>query len=199
MEIICVKCGLVHTNRATEYLTDRLCCYDTVRLVNYRIDEKLKTEYDKLYPLPCDCGSVITNQEPNKLCCRFTLVYAANGLMDKVEYEVEKDNHWGAKEKGITPIYKKYISLEDMDTINRMVRGERVKMKKQGQGEYVIQLDCAKVLFSKNIWAKGFYAFLYINGWHDMYLERATIKEHAQRIGRKLACMFTHNNLAGRI
>jgi hypothetical protein len=114
--------------------------------------------------------------------------------MDKVEYEVERDNHQEAKEKGVTPVFKKNISLKDMDTINRMVRGERVKMEKQGEREYVIRLDCAKVVFTKNVWAKGFYAFLYIDNWDDRYLERTTIKEHAQQIGRKLACMFTHNN-----
>ena len=192
MKIICTKCGLVHTNRATEHLTDRLCCYDTVRLVSFEIEEKLKAEYAKLYPRPCICGSVITNQEPEKLCCRFTLVYHTNGLMDKVKYEVEKDNHREAKEKGVTPVFKKHVSIKDMDTINKMARGERVKMERQGERDYVIRLDCAKVVFTKNVWAKGFYAFLYIDNWDDRYLERTTIKEHAQQIGRKLACMFTH-------
>ena len=197
MKIICTKCGLVHTSRATEHLTDRLCCYDTVRLASYEIEEKLKAEYAKLYPLPCDCGSVITNQEPNKLCCRFSLVYATNGLMDKVEYEVEKDNHREAKEKGITPIFKKHVSLKDMDTINRMVRGEKVKMErrgKPGERDYIIRLDYAKVVFTKSVGLEGFYAFLYVNGWQEDYYNRMTIKEHAQQIGRKLACMFTHNN-----
>jgi hypothetical protein len=192
MKIICTKCGLVHTNRATERLTDRFCCYDTVRLVSFEIEEKLKAEYAKLYPLPCNCGSTITNKEPDKLCCRFTLIYHANGIMDKVEYEVEKDNHQEAKEKGVTPVFKKHIGIKDMDIINRMLRGERVKMERQGERDYVIRLDCAKVLFTKSIWARGFYAFLYIDKWDEGYLERATIKEHAQQIGMKLACMFTH-------
>ena len=192
MKIICTKCGLVHTNRATEHLTDRLCCYDTVRLASYEIEEKLKAEYAKLYPLPCNCGSMITNKEPDKLCCRFTLMYSTNGLAGLVEYEVEKDNHREAKEKGVTPVFKKHIGIKDMDTINRMVRGERVKMERQGERDYVIRLDCAKVVFTKNVWAKGFYAFLYIDKWDDRYLACMTIKEHAQQIGRKLACMFTH-------
>lgn len=196
MKIICTGCGLVHTNRATDHLTDRLCCYDTVRLASYEIEEKLKAEYDKLYPLTCNCGSVITDKEPDKLCCRFTLVYAANGLMDKVEYEVEKDNHREAKEKGITPVYKKHVSIKDMDTIYKMVRGEAFP-KKKGYGsndglEYTVTLGCAKVCFHKSIWGGGFLAFLYINGWHEDYYDRMTIKEHARQIGRKLACMFTH-------
>lgn len=192
MKIICTKCGLVHTNRATEHLTDRLCCYDMVRLVSFRIEEKLKAEYAKLYPLPCNCGSMITNKEPDKLCCRFTLVYHTNSLRDKVEYEVERGNHQEAKEKGVTPVFKKHVSLKDMDTINRMVRGERVKMERQGERDYVIRLDCAEVVFTKSVWEKGFYAFVYTNKWDDRHLERMTIKEHAQQIGMKLACMFTH-------
>jgi hypothetical protein len=192
MKIICTKCGLVHTSRTTDHLTDRLCCYDTVRLVSFEIEEKLKAEYAKLYPLPCDCGSMITNKEPEKLCCRFTMVYHTNGLMDKVGYEVERDNHREAKGKGITPVFKKHVSIKDMDTINRMVRGERVKMERSREREYVIRLDCAKVVFTKNVWAKGFYAFLYIDGWDDRGLWCMTMKEHAQQIGRKLACMFTH-------
>ncbi len=194
MKIICTKCGLVHNNRATEHLKDRLCCYDTVRLVNYEVDEKVKAAYAKLFPLPCNCGSTITNKEPDKLCCRFTLIYHTNGLMDKVEYEVERDNHREAEEKGVTPVFKKHVSLKDMDIINKMVRGERVKKERQGERDYVIRLDCAKVVFTKNVWAKGFYAFLYIDGWDDRGLWCMTMKEHAQQIGRKLACMFTHNN-----
>ena len=196
MKIICTKCGLVHSNRATEHLKDRLCCYNTVRLITYEIDEKVKAEYAKLFPLPCGCGSMITTQEPEKLCCRFTLVYATNGLKDKIEYEVEKDNHQEAKEKGIKPIFKSPTSIKDMEIIFKMARGETVKKKKErgqwGQRDYTIELDCARVLFHKAAWGKGFTAFLYINGWEDTHLERMTMKEHAQQIGMKLSCMFTN-------
>lgn len=195
MKIICTKCGLVHNSRATEHLKDRLCCYNTVRLVGYEIEEKVKAEYAKLYPLPCNCGSVITSQEPDKLCCRFTLIYAAHGITDKAEYEVERDNHQEAKEKGIEPIFKSITSKGDMEIIHRMVKGEAVKMEKKrdyGRNEYTIHLDCAKVVFTKSMWGKGFYAFLYINGWDDRHLERKSIKEHAKQIGMELACMFTN-------
>lgn len=196
MKIICTKCGLVHNSRATEHLKDRLCCYNTVRLVGYEIEEKVKAEYAKLYPLPCNCGSVITNQEPDKLCCRFTLIYATHGITDKAEYEVERDNLQEAKEKGIEPIFKSITSKGDMEIIHRMARGETFS-KKQGYVcnncfEYVVELDCAKVCFRKAVWGKGFHAFLYINGWEDAYLERMSMKKHAQQIGRKLACMFTN-------
>lgn len=196
MEIICTKCGLVHTSRATDHLTDRLCCYNTVRMVNYEIEERIKSEYAKLFPLPCGCGSTITSQEPEKLCCRFTLVYAAWGVTDKAEYEVEENNHREAEEKGIKPIFKSLTSIKDMEIIFKMARGETVKKKKErgqwGQRDYTIELDCARVLFHKAAWGKGFTAFLYINGWEDRHLERMTMKEHAQQIGMKLACMFTN-------
>lgn len=195
MKIICTQCGLVHTNRATDHLTDRLCCYDTVRLVSFEIEEKLKAEYAKLYPLPCDCGSLITNKEPEKLCCRFTLVYATNGLKDKVEYEVEKDNHREAKERGIKPIFKRHTCIKDMEVIYRMINGEAVKMEKKkdyGRNQYTIYLNCAKAVFLKSAWGKGFYAFLTINGFEESYVDRSTIREHAQQIGMKLACMFTN-------
>lgn len=194
MKIICTRCGLVHTNRTTEHLKDRLCCFDTVRLVNYEIEEKVKAAYNKLYPLPCDCGSMITNQEPNKLCCRFTLTYAANGIKDKAEYEVEKDNHQEAKERGVEPIFKSLTSKRDMEIIHKMVRGETVKQKKYGgwNREYTITLNCAKVCFWKSSFGKGFYASIVINNHEDTYYERRTIREHAQQIGMKLACMFTN-------
>lgn len=195
MKIICTKCGLVHNSRATEHLKDRLCCFYTVRLVNDEVEERAKTEYAKLYPLPCNCGSMITNKEPDKLCCRFTLVYATNGLKDKVEYEVEKDNHREAKERSVEPIFKSTASRGDMEIIHRMARGEAVKMEKKrdyGRNEYIIHLDCARIEFHKSIYCRGFYAFLYINGWDDRCLERRTIKEHTQQIGMKLACMFTN-------
>lgn len=196
MKIICTKCGLVHNNGATEHLKDRLCCYDTMRLVSYEIEEKVKAEYAKLFPLPCGCGSAITSQEPEKMCCRFTLTYAANGIKDKAEYEVEKDNHKEAEERGIKHIFKKHTSIKDMEIIRRMVNGETVKMEKErGQGgarDYTVELGCAKVCFHKAVWGKGFLAFLYINGWEDSHLERDTIREHARRIGMKLACMFTN-------
>lgn len=195
MKIICTKCGLVHSNRATNHLKDRLCCYNTVRLVNHEIEEKVKAEYTKLYPLPCICGSMITSQEPDKLCCRFTLIYAAHGITDKAEYEVERDNHQEAKERGIEPVFKSATSKRDMEIIHRMAEGKSVKKEKKrdyGRNEYTIHLDCAKVVFLKSSWGKGFYAFLYINRWEDAYYERMTIKEHAQLIGRKLACMFTN-------
>ena len=195
MKIICTKCGLVHNNGATEHLKDRLCCFDTVRLVNYEIEEKLKAEYAKLFPLPCDCGSMITDQEPNKMCCRFTLIYAAHGITDKAGYEVEKDNHREAKERGVEPIFKSITSKGDMETIHRMINGETVKMEKKrdyGRNEYIIHLDCARIEFRKSIFCRGFYAFLYINGWEDPYLHRSSIKEHARHIGMKLACMFTN-------
>jgi len=195
MRIICTKCGLVHNNRAIEHLKDRLCCYTTIRLINDEIEEKIKTEYAKLYPLPCNCGSIITNQEPDKLCCRFTLVYAARGITDKAEYEVLRDNHQEAKERGVEPIFKSITSKRDMEIIHRMARGKAVKMEKKryyGRNEYTIHLDCAKVVFLKAGWQKGFFAFWYINGFENGHVDRSTIKEHAQRIGRKLACMFTN-------
>lgn len=192
MKIICTKCGLVHNNRAIKHLKDRLCCYTTVRLVNDEIEEKIKTEYAKLYPLPCNCGSMITNQEPNKLCCRFTLIYAAHGITDKAEYEVLEANHQEAKERGIEPIFKSITSKGDMEIIHRMVRGEAVKKEKVMSKTYRITLDCARIEFHKSMLCKGFHAFLYINGWEDAYYECMSIKEHAQLIGRKLACMFTN-------
>lgn len=192
MKIICTKCGLVHTNRATEHLKDRLCCYDTVRLVNYEVDEKVKAAYAKLFPLPCGCGSMITNQEPEEMCCRFTLVYAANGIKDKAEYEVIQQNQEEANWKGVEPIFKKHTSIKDMEIIRRMVNGETVRMERVMSKKYRITLDCARIEFHKSIFSKGFYAFLYIDGWDDRHLERSTIREHAQRIGMKLACMFTN-------
>lgn len=195
MKIICTKCGLVHNNRATEHLKGRLCCFDTVRLVNYEIEEKVKSEYAKLFPLPCNCGSMITNQEPDKLCCRFTLICAAHGITDKAEYEVERDNHQEAKERGVKPIFKSITSKRDMEIIHRMVKGEAVKMEKKrdyGRNEYTIHLDCAKVVFTKSSYGKGFYAFLTISSFENSYAYRSTIREHAQQIGMKLACMFTN-------
>lgn len=198
MKIICTKCGLVHNNRATEHLKDRLCCYNTVRMVNYEIDEKVKAEYAKLFPLPCSCGcgSKIVNREPDKLCCRFALIYAANGITDKAEYEVEKDNRREAEEKGIKPTFKSLTSLKDMEIIFKMARGEAVKMEKKtvyGLNVYTVTLDCAKVEFHKSLLRKGFFAWLEpVNGWRDVYYECRAMKEHAQHIGRKLSCMFTN-------
>lgn len=195
MKIICTQCGLVHNSRATEHLKDRLCCYDTVRLVNNEVEERIKAEYAKLFPLSCNCGSMVTSQEPGKLCCRFTLIYVTDGIKGVVEYEVEKDNHRKAKERGVKPIFKRHTCIKDMEVICRMINGEAVKMEKEkdyGRNQYTIHLDCAKVVFLKSTWGKGFHAFLYINGWEDSHLERRTIKEHAQQIGMKLACMFTN-------
>lgn len=192
MKIICTQCGLVHNSRTTEHLKDRLCCYNTVRLVNHEIEKKVKAEYAKLYPLPCTCGSVITNQEPGKLCCRFTLIYAAHGITDKVEYEVERDNRQEAKERGIDPVFKSITSKRDMEIIHRMAEGKSVKKERVMSKTYCITLDCARIEFHKSLLRKGYHAFLYINGWEDAYHECMTIKEHAQLIGRKLACMFTN-------
>jgi hypothetical protein len=192
MKIICTKCGLVHNNRATEHLKDRLCCYDTVRLVNYEIEEKVKAAYDKLYPLPCGCGSMITNQEPDRLCCRFTLMYSTQGLKDKAEYEVIQQNQEEANWKGVEPIFKSITSKRDMEIIHKMVRGEAVRKERVMSKKYRITLDCARIEFHKSIFCKGFYAYLYIGGWDDRHLERRTIKEHAQQIGMKLACLFTN-------
>ena len=192
MKIICTQCGLVHNSRATKHLKDRLCCYNTVRLVNHEIEEKVKAEYAKLYPLPCTCGSVITNHEPGKLCCRFTLIYAAHGITDKVEYEVERDNHQEAKERGVEPVFKSITSKRDMEIIHRMAEGKTVKKERVMGIKYRITLDCARIEFHKSILCRGFYAFLYINGWEDAYHECMTIKEHAQLIGMKLTCMFTN-------
>lgn len=198
MKIICTKCGLVHNNRATEHLKDRLCCYNTVRMVNYEIEERIKSEYAKLLPLPCacGCGSTITSQEPEKLCCRFTLVYAAWGVTDKAEYEAINNSNQEAKEKGIKPIFKSLTSQKDMEIIHKMAKGETVKKKRRtehNRNEYTIaELNCANVVFYREAWSKKFYALLQINGHSDWHLEPLTMKEHARHIGMKLSCMFTN-------